>query len=396
MALGRISLGHWLTCFLGREQLRVDDVLIVGGGVTGSSLAIMLGRCGFAVRLFEKAQFPREKPCGEGLMPAGVAVLQRWGLAALVGGCHFYGVRFHFGPGSTTRLGYKTFRFQSPGLGQRRSVLDQALISCAATTPGVQVHTGARVNGLITESGTVTGLRTAGHEYRAPLVVAADGAQSTVRRHLGLEDVARHQRRFGVRVHFRLPDSKVQVPWVEVFIGNKIEMYATPLPNNEISVALLAEAGTLQGNTAVEFLRLCHSFPALADRLEGAEQITRLMGAAPISGDTRHGAIPGALLLGDAAGYADPVTGTGMTQALITAELLTKHLARRKTSYSAWLRRFEQERRTILAKYRVMAGIALWLSQKPILARSVSGAADLWSSRREFNGGGRPGQARLR
>jgi hypothetical protein len=52
------------------------------------------------------------------------------------------------------------------------------------------------------------------------------------------------------------------------------------------------------------------------------------MGATPISGDTRHKYTPGAVLLGDAAGYADPVTGTGMTQALITAERLTKHLAR--------------------------------------------------------------------
>ena len=50
-------------------------VLIVGGGVAGSSLATMLGRSGFSVRLFEKAQFSREKPCGEGLMPAGLACL---------------------------------------------------------------------------------------------------------------------------------------------------------------------------------------------------------------------------------------------------------------------------------------------------------------------------------
>jgi 2-polyprenyl-6-methoxyphenol hydroxylase-like FAD-dependent oxidoreductase len=71
-----------------------------------------------------------------------------------------------------------------------------------------------------------------------------------------------------------------------------------------------------------------------------------------------------------------------MTQALITAELLAKHLARRKRADAAWLRPFEQERRAILAEYRGMARIALWLSQKPNLARSMSGAADLWSSRR--------------
>jgi len=328
-------------------------------------------------------------------MPAGVAVLQRWGLDELVGGCHFYGVRFYFGSGSTTRKGYKTFRFQSPGLGQRRKVLDQALISCAASTPGVQVHTRVRVDGLIREHGTIKGLRVTGQQYRAPLVVAADGAQSTIRKQLGLDDHVKRER-FGVRAHFRLADGKSQSRWVEVFIGNEVEIYATPLPNREISVALLAKIGILRGNTAAEFLSLCRSFPALADRLEGAEQITRLMGATPISGNARLDATPGAVLLGDAAGYADPVTGTGMTQALISAELLAKHLARGKKIDAAWLGPFEQQRRAILTKYKIMARIALWLSQKPNLARPVSGAADLWSFRRVFNPGALQGQTRMR
>jgi len=78
-----------------------------------------------------------------------------------------------------------------------------------------------------------------------------------------------------------------------------------------------------------------------------------------------------------------------MTQALITAEPLTKLLVRRKKVHAAWSRPF--------GKYRGMARVALWLSQKPNLARSVSGAADLWSSRRvKFNSGGRPEQTHVR
>jgi flavin-dependent dehydrogenase len=92
----------------------MSDVLIVGRGVAGSSLAIMLGRKGLAVRVFEKARFPREKPCGEGLMPEGVAVLQRLGLTAAIGGCPFYGVRFYFQT-QPFELGVpKVVRFQSP------------------------------------------------------------------------------------------------------------------------------------------------------------------------------------------------------------------------------------------------------------------------------------------
>ena len=175
-----------------------------------------------------------------------------------------------------------------------------------------------------------------------------------------------------------------------MFIENKIEIYATPLRNREMLVALLAEVETFRGSTKAEFLSLCRSFPALADRLEGAEQITQLMGATPISGNTRHATTPGAVLLGDAAGYADPVTRTAMTQALITAEPLTKLLVRRKKVHAAWSRPF--------GKYRGMARVAMWLSQKtescPII---VGRAADLWSSHRvKFNSGGRPEQTHVR
>ena len=327
-------------------------------------------------------------------MSSGVAVLQRGSPDEMVGGCHFHGVRFYFGSGSTLQTRYKTFRFQSPGLGQRRKVLDQALITSAAATPGVQVHIGVRVDGLIRERDTATGFLAAGQEYRAPLGVAADGAQSIIRKQLGLNDGFKRAR-FGVRAHFRLADAKPQAPWVEVFIENKIEIYATPLRNREILVALLAEVGTFRGSTKAEFLSLCRSFPALADRLEGAEQITQLMGATPISGNTRHATTLGAVLLGDAAGYADPVTGTGMTQALITAEPLTKHLVRRKKVDAAWSRPFEQQRRAILGKwYGTRCYVALTKTEScPI---SVGRSRSLVFPRVKFNSGGRPEQTHVR
>ena len=55
----------------------VLDVLIAGGGIAGSTLAVLLGRAGLRVALYEERRFPREKPCGEGLMPAGVRVLHQ-------------------------------------------------------------------------------------------------------------------------------------------------------------------------------------------------------------------------------------------------------------------------------------------------------------------------------
>ena len=71
-----------------RCNTEMADVLIAGGGIAGSILAVILGRRGLSVELFDHGHFPREKPCGEGLMPAGVAVLERLCLARTVRGAH--------------------------------------------------------------------------------------------------------------------------------------------------------------------------------------------------------------------------------------------------------------------------------------------------------------------
>src|SRR5207253_1881078 len=63
----------------GRDNSMMD-VLVAGAGIAGSALAIHLGGRGYSVVLVERSSFPREKPCGEGLMPAGVAALERLGI----------------------------------------------------------------------------------------------------------------------------------------------------------------------------------------------------------------------------------------------------------------------------------------------------------------------------
>jgi menaquinone-9 beta-reductase len=284
-------------------------------------------------------------------------------------------VRFYFNAQTRKVRAPKVLRFQSPGLGQRRRLLDQVLLSAAGATSGVHVHTDTRVDGLITENGAVVGLRIDGQELRAPLVIGADGAHSAIRQQLGLNEPARRAR-FGIRAHFRLRERDVEVPWVEVFVGAGHEIYVTPLPNRQVAVAILANAGTFGRYAAAEFHGLCRAFPVLASRLDSAEQITPVIGASPLSGRARAGVACGAVLLGDAAGYLDPIAGTGMTQALITAELLAEYVAHRRSVDSGWLRSFELERRSMLRKHRILAQVALWLSRRPRFAKRLLAVPD--------------------
>jgi flavin-dependent dehydrogenase/tetratricopeptide (TPR) repeat protein len=340
------------------------DVLIAGGGVAGSALAIHLGRAGLKVELFERGEFPREKPCGEGLMPAGVAAFERLGLAGAVGGVPLSGVRYHFRGAVAAGPFPRVNGAMTTGRAQRRAVLDRVVFEAAAATRGVVVHTRSAVQGPIVERGRVTGLVVAGSRRYAPLTVAADGVHSPLRRALGL-DGAPPRRRVGMRAHYRLAAGVEVDPWVDILIGDGHELYVTPLPHGELLVAALADAQTLGAPAATSFDRWCMAQPLLADRLRGAEPLTPLRGVSPLTARARNGHAPGMVLLGDAAGSLDPITGGGMTHALECAELLARCVPRAIDEGDAWLTRFEARRRALLADYAVVTRGLLWLARHP-------------------------------
>lgn len=349
----------------------MTDVLISGGGITGSSLAILLGRQGLAVELFERAQFPKEKPCGEGLMPGGVGVLERLGLAAAVGGAPFHGVRYHFGNQTAEGRFPPIAGLPATGRGQRRMRLDAALFAAAAATPDVSVHTGTRVEAPLVENGRIVGLIVDGQSRRAPLTVAADGVHSVLRHRLGLE-VPLRRKRFGARAHFRLAPGQSQPPWVDVFVCRGYELYVTPLPANEVLVAGLADGAAAREfpseNIEETFHRWRSAPRRLATRLEGAEQISPILCTSPLAGSARAGVARGIVLLGDAAGFLDPITGGGMTQALVSAELLAHYVPRGVERFDDWMWSFERDRKVFLRDYRLLTQMVLWLADHPRLA----------------------------
>lgn len=342
----------------------MTDVLIAGGGLAGSTLAILLGRRGLKVELFERGEFPKEKPCGEGLMPAGVAVLNRLGVGAEVGGAPFYGLRYHFRTGTAEGRFPVTAGLPVFGFGQRRKHLDQILFRTAASTPGVTAHSGAVVEAPLSHNGRVVGLQVNGKSHRAAIVVAADGVHSRLRHQMNL-NVPVRRKRFGVRAHFRLAKERIQPPWVEVFLGPGHELYLTPLPDGEVLVAALTDARQLHGPLASAFQRWLSNQPSLSRLLEGAEQVTPLLATSPLSGEAIRGVAPGFVLLGDAAGFIDPITGGGMTQALMTAELLASCIPDNLGCEESWLPAFEHSRQALLLDYRILTRMVIWLTDHP-------------------------------
>jgi flavin-dependent dehydrogenase len=157
------------------------------------------------------------------------------------------------------------------------------------------------------------------------------------------------------------------VPWVEVYLGRDYELYVTPLPDGELLVAGLADAAQLAGGAVPAFERWLAEQPALAARLVGAVPLTPLQGRAPLAARATAGYVPGCVLLGDAAGYVDPITGGGITQALLTAELLAAHTPAILAEDAA-LAAFDHERGAMLRDYHLLTRGVLALARQHSLA----------------------------
>ncbi|HSP76965.1 MAG TPA: FAD-dependent monooxygenase, partial [Myxococcaceae bacterium] len=177
------------------------DVAVVGGGPAGLAVALTAAGRGLSTVVLERAAVPVDKACGEGLMPAGVAALERLGALALLERrecAPFVGIRYVQEDGSCVEG-----RLPAPGgLGVRRVALGRAL-AARARAVGVELRERcALVGHRRTGEGWV--LETPLGPLHARMLVAADGLASPLRLAQGLELEAGGPRRFGLRRHFRM------------------------------------------------------------------------------------------------------------------------------------------------------------------------------------------------
>lgn len=317
--------------------MSVPDLAIVGGGPAGLATAIVGAQRGLTAVVLDARALPSDKACGEGLMPPGAALLEEMGVRLPAdSACPFSGIRYVDGD-RTVEAAFPS----RPGIAARRPVLHRALLERARFL-GVAIHESAPFHGFEEDAGGVR-VRAGVHEVRARFVVGADGLHSAVRRAIGVESRPGRRPRIGVRRHFEVDEVPrlVEVHWAE-----GVEAYLTPVDPRTLGVALLA------ANSGPGFDGLLSRFPALSARLAGRHPVTAVRGAGPFSrGSTRR--VRGrAALVGDAAGFVDPIAGDGLASAFLAARALVDVVVsgrplsayerswRRATRRLAWFSRF--------------------------------------------------------
>ncbi|MDO8307010.1 MAG: NAD(P)/FAD-dependent oxidoreductase [Actinomycetota bacterium] len=321
------------------------DVLVAGGGPVGLATALYACRAGLSVAVIEPRAGDIDKACGEGLMPEAVARLADLGVDPP--GRPFLGIRYLDG----TRSAEARFS-HGPGRGVRRTVLHQALRR-RAEAAGVAFVTD-RVTSVV-----ATGTSVEAGGITARYLVGADGLHSSVRAATGLDREARGPQRFGVRQHFRVE------PWtdlVEVYWLPDVEVYVTPVADDVVGIAVL-------GGRPLSLDRALAATPALQRRIEGAAPASDERGAGPLRQSSSARTAGRTLLVGDAAGYVDALTGEGLRIGFAQAQAVVDAIGRDDPhSYEGeWLR--------ITRSYRYLTGTLIRVAQRPALRRLVVPAA---------------------
>ncbi len=298
-------------------------------------------------------------------MPAGVRGLQALGARAYLdpSDCAiFEGIRYvqedgTFAEGRLPNGG---------GLGVRRIALVDALARRAREV-GAQLRDQSAVRAHHKTSDAVV-LETDDSSIEAQILVAADGLASPLRHAEGLDASDRGPRRFGLRQHFRI------APWtsfVEVHLCEDAEAYVTPVGERRVGVAFLWDDARVQTPVSVEAFRA--RFPVLAARLDGAELDSEPRGAGPLARSSRARIADRFVLVGDAAGYVDAITGEGLSLAFSSAaalgRILADVLARGATREA--LAPYERDFRALFRRYAWVTRAVLALSRHPSSRRRV-------------------------
>ena len=309
------------------------DLVVCGGGPAGSSAAWRAASLGARVLVIDKAKFPRDKPCGDGLTPRAVASIGALGLENELKAFNRVEKLRVNGAGRTLTFDWPASdSFPDFGYVVARTDLDEMLLRHAADA-GAEVREETPAWKPIVENGLVAGVTTkrsgTTEDIRASVVIAADGASSPIARETGMVRDAKRPIGVAVRSHFEAKrpasDDTVIESYLELRDGEALLPgygWIFPMGNGRINVGV-GILSTYKGWRDVNTAHLMDAFMRALPRDWGLPDISHLRTSGQLKGwrlpmgfCVREPWRPGVMAAGDAAGVVNPFNGEGISEAV--------------------------------------------------------------------------------
>ena len=317
------------------------DVVVIGGGPGGSTVATMLARKGVRVTLLERERFPRDH-VGESLLPASMPILEELGVAEAVAAAGFlkkWGATMMWGSDSEPWSWY--FRETSeryPHSYQVTRPQFDALLIENSRAHGVDVREGHRVVEVLFDEGGATGVRYEADDgttgtIEARFVADASGQQAMIGHALGLRDWDPFFKNLAIYAYFQGADRLPEPDETNIFIESHPDgwCWTIPLHNGQTSVGVVLDSAAAQARDdlrdMVGFLRSqIEQAPHTAKLLREAELVSGPFVVKDWSYVSRKVVGAGYILLGDAACFVDPLFSSGVHLALSSGVLAAAYL----------------------------------------------------------------------
>lgn len=318
--------------------MKTHDIIIIGGGPAGSTVAALLAEKNLDVLLFEREKFPRFS-IGESLMPGTYWTLKRLGVLDKMKASVFpkkYSVQFYSKSGRASAPFYffENDEHESSKTWQvLRSEFDQMLLD-NAEEKGAEARQGVSVLGVLFEGDKAVGVRAklpdkSIEEFRAKVIVDASGQSALISRKLKMSSVEPGLKKASIYTHFEggVRDEGVDAGATIIYHTRNQDswFWYIPLPNDVVSVGVVGSLDYLLQNRKDDAqkifdaeLEMCL---ALKPRLENARQLFPFKVTKDFSYRANRLAGDGWVLVGDAFGFLDPIYSSGVFLALKSGEM---------------------------------------------------------------------------
>ena len=358
------------------------DVAIVGAGPAGTACALALRHSGLRVALLDKAQFPRDKVCGDAIPGHALKALRQLDPA-------FAAALWQLQPLDAVRQSRLVapngdslwMRWKLPSFNSPRATFDAALLELVRANSSTEILENTGLKTICLEASQVRLTTAEGLDITCRLVIGCDGANSVVRRQLLPAPLDRAHHCAGVRAYFEGIEGAEPGLTEYFFTKDYLQGYLWIFPVGQglynVGLGMLSETVAKHKVDLKQVLpELLAKHPALAGRFVAARQHGRIQGFGLPLGGGRTVPLSGPrfLLCGDAASLIDPIQGHGIDTAMQSGLLAAAQAVAcfgQDDFSAAFLRQYDaQVARTISRKLAKSYRLMRFLSNKPWLVNA--------------------------